>query len=135
MSVSILRLNARVLIAALGADLGDDGVMSFQNDLSERTAASATRGVVIDVSALDIIDSFMARALKDCAAMLRLLGAEVVVCGIQPAVAMTLVEMGRNLVGVPTAFTLERGLVQLGELMERAERAGAPRAVEVPLHA
>jgi rsbT antagonist protein RsbS len=135
MSVSILRLNARVLIVALGADLGDDGVMAFQNDLSERTAASTTRGVVIDVSALDIIDSFMARVLKDCAGMLRLLGAEVVVCGIQPAVAMTLVEMGRNLVGVPTAFTLERGLVQLGELMERAERPAAPRAAEVPLHA
>jgi rsbT antagonist protein RsbS len=135
MSVSILRLNARVLIVALGADLGDDGVMAFQNDLADRTAASTTRGVVIDVSALDIIDSFMARVLKDCAGMLRLLGAEVVVCGIQPAVAMTLVEMGRNLVGVPTAFTLERGLVQLGDLMERADRPAAPRAAEVPLHA
>jgi rsbT antagonist protein RsbS len=135
MSVSILRLNARVLIVALGADLGDDGVMAFQNELSERTAASTTRGVVIDVSALDIIDSFMARVLKDCAGMLRLLGTEVVLCGIQPAVAMTLVEMGRNLVGVPTAFTLERGLVQLGELMERAERPAAPRAAEAPLHA
>lgn len=121
MRVPILRLNARVLIVALSADITDDSVMDFQADLAERCAAMQARGVVIDVSALDVVDSFMARVLNDSARMLRLLGAEVVVCGVQPAVAMTLVEMGSNLVNVTTTFTLERGLVRLEELMARAE--------------
>ncbi len=126
MRVPILRLNARVLIVALNADINDDGVMNFQNELTERVAAMQGRGVVIDVSALDIVDSFMARVLNDCARMLRLLGAEIVVCGIQPAVAMTLVEMGRNMVGVPTAFTLEGALVRLDTLMTAADLQGLP---------
>ncbi len=135
MGVPILSLSARVLIVAFAADLDDDTVMAFQNDLSERTTAAQARGVVIDVSALDVIDSFMARVLKDSAGTLRLLGAEVVVCGIQPAVAMTLVEMGRDLIGVATAFTLERALVRLEELMDAADLVAASDAVEVPLDA
>jgi rsbT antagonist protein RsbS len=125
MRVPILRLNARVLIVALSADINDDGVMNFQNDLTERVAAIQGRGVVIDVSALDIVDSFMARVLNDSARMLRLLGAEIVICGIQPAVAMTLVEMGRNMVDVPTAFTLEGALMRLDGMMAVADRPGA----------
>ncbi|MBZ8140546.1 anti-anti-sigma factor [Rubrivivax gelatinosus] len=120
MRVPILRLNASVLLVALGADITDEGVMEFQSDLTERAARMQARGVVIDVSALDLVDSFMARVLNDSARMLRLLGAEVVVCGIQPAVAMTLVEMGSRLVDVKTSFTLERALAQLDELMARA---------------
>lgn len=123
MRVPILRLNARVLVVALGADISDEGVLGFQNELGERAAAMQARGVVIDVSALDIVDSFMARVLNDCARMLRLLGAEVVVCGVQPAVALTLVEMGRNLVDVSTAFTLERALQRLDERMAASDRA------------
>jgi rsbT antagonist protein RsbS len=125
MRIPILRLNSRVLIVALGADITDESVMDFQGELAERTAALQARGVVIDVSALDLVDSFMARVLSDSARMLRLLGAEVVVCGVKPAVAMTLVEMGVTLGGVPTSFTLERGLARLDELMALAERAGA----------
>ena len=128
MRIPILRLNSRVLIVALGADITDESVMDFQGDLAERTAALQARGVVIDVSALDLVDSFMARVLSDSARMLRLLGAEVVVCGVKPAVAMTLVEMGVTLGGVATSFTLERGLSRLDELMARAERAGAAGA-------
>ena len=124
MRVPILRLNARVLIVALGADITDESVMEFQGDLSERATAMQARGVVIDVSALDVVDSFMARVLNDTARMLRLLGAQVVVCGIQPAVAMTLVEMGSKLVDVTTTFTLERALVRLDGLMARAETSG-----------
>lgn len=139
MRVPILRLNAQVLIVALGADIGDDSVMDFQAELSERAAATQARGVVIDVSALDLIDSFMARVLNDSARMLRLLGAEIVVCGIQPAVAMTLVEMGSKLVDVPTTFTLERALARLEILMARAldpGRAGDGRGVDdLPSHA
>ena len=126
MRVPILRLNARVLIVALGADITDENVMDFQGDLAARVAAMQARGVVIDVSALDLVDSFMARVLSDSARMLRLLGAEVVVCGVKPAVAMTLVEMGVTLGAVATSFTLERGLARLDDLMARAERPGTP---------
>ncbi|MBK1688823.1 STAS domain-containing protein [Rubrivivax gelatinosus] len=135
MRVPILRLNARVLLVALGADITDEGVMDFQAALTERAATMQARGVVIDVSALDLIDSFMARVLNDSARMLRLLGAEVVVCGIQPAVAMTLVEMGSRLVDVRTSFTLERALAQLDGLMARALDPPAPGADEPPRHA
>lgn len=135
MRVPILRLNARVLLVALGADITDEGVMDFQAALTERASAMQARGVVIDVSALDLIDSFMARVLNDSARMLRLLGAEVVVCGIQPAVAMTLVEMGSRLVDVKTTFTLERALAQLDLLMARALDSPAAGADEPPHHA
>lgn len=139
MRVPILRLNAEVLIVALGADISDAGVMDFQAHLTERVAATQARGVVIDVSALDLVDSFMATVLNDSARMLRLLGAEVVVCGVQPAVAMTLVEMGSRMVDVLTTFTLERALVRLGDLMARASQAPAtPRTrgvFDLPLHA
>jgi rsbT antagonist protein RsbS len=126
MRVPILRLNARVLIVALGADITDESVLDFQADLAERASAMQARGVVIDVSAVELVDSFMARVLNDLARMVRLLGAEVVVCGVKPAVAMTLVEMGVTLGGVTTSFTLERGLQRLDDLMARAERLGTP---------
>ncbi|RZS57162.1 STAS domain-containing protein [Sphaerotilus mobilis] len=122
MRVPILRLNAEVLIVALAADISDEDVMDFQTELGERAAAMQARGLVIDVSALDVIDSFMARVLNDIARMLRLLGAEVVVCGVQPAVAMTLVEMGSKLVDVSTSFTLEGALRRLSQRMDQAAR-------------
>lgn len=131
MRVPILRLNARVLVVALGADITDEGVVAFQAELCERTSAMQARGVVIDVSAVDIIDSFMARVLNDCAGMLRLLGAEVVLCGVHPAVALTLVEMGRNPVGLVTAFNLERALARLDALMASADQRVPPGIREV----
>jgi rsbT antagonist protein RsbS len=121
MRVPLLRLNAQVLIVPLHADVNDDGVLQFQGDLTQRVAATQVKGVVIDISALDVVDSYMARVLNDTARMVRLLGASVVVCGVQPAVALTLVEMGRNLVDVPTAFNLERALARLGPLMAAAD--------------
>lgn len=126
MRVPILRLNARVLIVALGAEVNDESVLNFQADLTQRAAAMQAGGVVIDVSAIDVVDSFMARVLNDTARMLKLLGAQVVVCGIQPAVAMTLVEMGSNMVGVATTFTLERALQRLDQLMAASDTPGAP---------
>lgn len=115
--IPILRLNAQTLVVALSVDITDEEVLDFEGELGRRAVAMQARGVVIDVSALDIVDSFMARVLNDCARMLRLLGAEVVVCGVRPAVALTLVEMGRNLVDVATALTLERALARLETLM------------------
>ena len=125
MRVPLLRLNAQVLIVPLHGDVSDDGVLDFQGDLTEHVAQRQVRGVVIDISALDIVDSYMARVLNDTARMLRLLGAQVVVCGVQPAVALTLVEMGRNLVDVPTAFNLERALARLQPLMDAADDSDA----------
>ncbi len=120
MRVPMLRLSADILIVPLHADINDDTMVDFQNDLTQHVAARDVKGIVIDVSALDIVDSFMARVLNDTASMLRLLGASVVVCGLQPAVALTLVEMGRNLVDVPTAFNLENALKRLAQRMAAA---------------
>ena len=121
MRVPLLRLNARVLIVPLHADINDECVLDFQVDLGETVANRQFKGVVIDVTALDVVDSYMARVLNDTARMLRLLGAAVVVCGIQPAVALTLVEMGSKLVDLPTAFNLEKALVRLDALMAAAD--------------
>lgn len=125
MRVPLLRLNARTLIVPLHADVNDDGVLAFQGELTRRVADDQVLGVVIDISALDLVDSYMARVLNDTARMLRLLGASVVVCGVQPAVALTLVEMGSNLVDVPTAFNLERALARLAPMMDAADRLSA----------
>lgn len=125
MRVPMLRLNRRTLIVPLHAEVGDDAVQNFQTELTERVATQQITGVVLDVSALDIVDSYMARVLNDTARMLRLLGAAVVICGIQPAVALTLVEMGRDLVDVPTAFNLERALQRLAERTRAADASCA----------
>jgi rsbT antagonist protein RsbS len=125
MRVPLLRLNRRTLIVPLHADVNDDGVLEFQGELTRRVSDDQVLGVVIDISALDLVDSYMARVLNDTARMLRLLGASVVVCGVQPAVALTLVEMGSNLVDVPTAFNLERALARLAPMMDAADRLSA----------
>jgi len=104
-------------------DLSDDDALQFQQDLVERSRDSGASGVVIDITALDVVDSFMARVLKDTAGMVRLVGAEAVVCGMQPAVALTLVEMGRELVGVETALNLDQAVDRLEALV--ASRSGA----------
>ena len=126
--VPILRLNREVLIVALAADMADEDVTSFQDELGQRVAKVQARGVVVDVSAMDLIDSFTARVLNDTANMLRLLGAEVVICGLQPAVALTLVEMGRTLISVPTTFTLEGAIQRLQLAMRQADSVVPARA-------
>ena len=83
--------------------------------LNEKTAG----GVILDISALDVVDSFMARVFNDTAHMVRLLGAKVVVCGIQPSVALTLIEMGRELIGVDTALNLDQAVERLNSLLGR----------------
>ena len=125
MRVPLLRLDKRTLIVPLHGDVNDDGVLDFQGELTRRVVDDQVLGVVIDISALDLVDSYMARVLNDTARMIRLLGACVVVCGVQPAVALTLVEMGSNLVDVPTAFNLERALARLAPLMDEADRQAA----------
>ncbi|WP_139558180.1 STAS domain-containing protein [Methylotetracoccus oryzae] len=125
MKVPILRLNRDVLIVPIHADVTDEDVLMFQTDLTEGLARNEARGVVIDVSALDVVDSFMARVLNDTARMLGLMGARVVICGVQPPVALTLVEMGRNLSTIATAFNLELALERLTGLMAQDESLAA----------
>jgi rsbT antagonist protein RsbS len=112
MRIAIPRLG-RILLVAIQQDLSDNEALEFQSNLLSTIAEIEALGVVIDISALDVVDSFMARVINDTASMARLLGAEVIVCGIQPLVALTLVEMGRGLLGADCTFNLEQGLKTL----------------------
>ncbi len=116
MRIPILKLR-NILLTSIQTDLSDDDALQFQQDLIERTRDSGAAGVIIDITALDVVDSFMARVLNDTANMVRLVGAESVVCGMQPAVALTLIEMGRELVGVETALNLDQAMDRLHGLI------------------
>lgn len=120
MKVPILKLG-RILLTSIQVELSDADALQFQSDLVRRVAEVEAQGVAIDISALDVVDSYMARVINDTTSMTQLLGAEVVVCGIQPYVAMTLVEMGRGLIGADCVFDLEQGLERL---MQRIRHRG-----------
>ncbi|MFJ3338056.1 STAS domain-containing protein [Streptomyces sp. NPDC086766] len=111
-----------ILLVSIQTDLEDQMVMDLQDDLSRRIVDTGAKGVVIDISALEIVDSFVGRMLATNASISRLLGAETIVVGMRPAVAMTLVELGLSLKGVRTALNLERGLKLLRRLT--ADTAG-----------
>jgi rsbT antagonist protein RsbS len=111
--VPILRLGD-VLVTGLLNELDDTSALAFTAELTERIAADGARGVLIDISRLEIIDSFVARTLMELTTMSRLLGARVIVAGMRPAVAITLVELGLQLTGVETALNAEQGLTALG---------------------
>lgn len=112
MRIPILKLG-RILLASIQVELSDNDALQFQSELVRRVAEVEALGIAIDISALDVVDSYMARVLNDTASMAQLLGAEVVICGIQPYVAMTLVEMGRGLIGADCVFNLEQGMARL----------------------
>jgi rsbT antagonist protein RsbS len=99
-----------ILLVSIQVDLEDQLALRLQEDLSDRIVATGARGVVIDISALDIVDSFIGRTLSTIASISRVLDAETVVVGMRPAVAITLVELGLSLKGVRTALTVEYGL-------------------------
>ncbi|MCP9988778.1 STAS domain-containing protein [Streptomyces sudanensis] len=109
----ILRLGD-VLVTGLLNELDDASALAFTAELTERIAADGARGVLIDISRLEVIDSFVARTLMELTTMARLLGARVIVAGMRPAVAITLVELGLQLTGVETALNAEQGLTALG---------------------
>ena len=118
---SILRQGA-YLIASIHTALDDSQLVRFQNDLVELIGSDRARGVVIDVAALDVLDSFASRTLRDIGEMARLRGAVTVIVGIQPDVAFAMVELGMDTGGVRTALDLEEGLAELDQFV------GAPPA-------
>lgn len=104
------------LLVSIQVDLDDETVLALQEDLAERIVSSGARGVVIDISGVEIVDSFIGRMFGSIAALSRVLDAETVVVGMRPAVAITLVELGLSLNGVRTALNVERGLAILRKL-------------------
>ncbi len=110
--IPILRMGPFLLVT-IQVDLHDRLVMALQDDLTERISRTGANGVLIDISGLDMVDSFMGRMIADIASMSRILDAETVVVGMRPAVAITLVELGLALPGVRTALDVERGMALL----------------------
>ncbi|HEX8605688.1 MAG TPA: STAS domain-containing protein [Pseudoduganella sp.] len=99
-----------LLLVTIQVDMHDRLAMTLQDDLTSRIVKDRARGVLIDISALDIVDSFIGRMISNTAAMARILDARTVLVGMQPAVAITLVELGLTLHGVSTALNVEKGV-------------------------
>lgn len=114
MHVPILKQGS-YLIASIQGALTDTDLLQLREGLVERVDAVRTRGVIIDVTALDVMDSFASRTLRDLVHVIRLRGAETIIVGIQPEVAFTMVQMGLSLEGVTTALDLEEGLALLDQ--------------------
>jgi rsbT antagonist protein RsbS len=110
--IPILKMGDYLLVT-IQVDMHDRLAMALQDDLTERIAKTQARGVLIDISSLEIVDSFIGRMLGNIAAMSRVLDAETVVVGMRPAVAITLVELGLSLPGVRTALNVEQGMSML----------------------
>jgi rsbT antagonist protein RsbS len=100
----------RLLLVTIQVDMHDRLALALQDDLTNRIVSDRAKGVLIDISSLEIVDSFMGRTIGNIAAMSRVLDAETVVVGMRPAVAITLVELGLSLPGVRTALTVEKGM-------------------------
>jgi rsbT antagonist protein RsbS len=107
--IPILKMG-RFLLVSIQVDMDDRTAMSLQDDLTARIVKDKAKGVLIDISSLDVVDSFIGRMLANTAAMARILDAETVVVGMQPSVAITLVELGLSLKGVRSALNVERGM-------------------------
>lgn len=107
------------LIASIQAALTDEDLAALRDELVKQVGKFRSRGVIVDVTALDVLDSFAARTLRDLAHMSRLRGAETVIVGIQPEVAFAMVQLGLTLEDVATALDLEEGLAFLDQVAKR----------------
>jgi len=116
--VPILK-QSHYLIASIQAALTDADLLQLRDALAEKVGRFRSRGVIVDVTALDVMDSFASRTLRDLAHMIRLRGAETVIVGIQPEVALAMVQLGLTLEGVATALDLEEGLAFLNQKTQR----------------
>lgn len=123
--IAILKMGDYLLVT-IQVDMHDRLAMTLQDDLTTKIVSTRAKGVLIDISALEMVDSFIGRMLGDIAAISRVLDAETVVVGMRPAVAITLVELGLSLAGVRTALNVERGMDLLkARIKERREDAGS----------
>jgi rsbT antagonist protein RsbS len=110
--IPILRMGSS-LVVTIQVDMHDQLAMTLQDDLTTRIVATRATGVLLDISSLEIVDSFIGRMISNIAAMSRVLDAETVVVGMRPAVAITLVELGLSLPGVRTALDVDKGMTLL----------------------
>jgi rsbT antagonist protein RsbS len=111
--IPILKLGDALLVS-VQVDMHDRLAKALEEDLTSKIIANKAKGVLIDISGLDIVDSFIGRTLDTISAVARMLGADTVVVGMRPAVAITLVELGLTLSGVKTALNIERGMAVIG---------------------
>jgi len=131
--VPILKIGD-ILITSIQTALTDRDTVQFQDDVLTEVARTEAKGLVIDITAMDVVDSFMARVLNDTANMVQIMGTQTVMVGMRPPVAITLVQMGRGLVGVEAALNLENGLTKLRQLIgERSVLYTAEGKIEGPV--
>ena len=121
--VPILKIE-EFLLVSIQVDMHDQLALTLQDDLTNKIVATRARAVLIDISALEMVDSFMGRMLGNIASMSRILDAQTVVVGMRPAVAITLVELGLSLPGIRTALNVDAGLALLRAALGRPDEAG-----------
>lgn len=126
--IPILRMGDFLLVT-IQVDMHDRLAMALQDDLTNRISQTGAHGVLIDISSLEIVDSFIGRMLGNIAAMSRVLDADTVVVGMQPAVAITLVELGMSLSGVKTALNVDAGMELLRESLDEREEVTHDSAI------
>ena len=122
--IPILKMG-KFLLVSIQIDMDDRTAMTLQDDLTGQIVKHRAKGVLIDISSLDVVDSFIGRMLANTAAMARILDAETVVVGMQPSVAITLVELGLSLKGVRSALNVERGMELLQRIATQLESEAA----------
>jgi rsbT antagonist protein RsbS len=118
--IPILKLED-VLLVSIQVDMHDQLALTLQDDLTQKIVTTRARAVLIDISALEMVDSFMGRMLGNIASMSRILDAQTVVVGMRPAVAITLVELGLSLPGIRTALNVDAGLVLMRKVLARPD--------------
>jgi rsbT antagonist protein RsbS len=129
--IPILRMG-EFLLVTIQVDMHDQLALKLQDDLSNAIQKYASKGVLIDISTLEMVDSFIGRMVADITGMGKILGAETILVGMQPAVAITLVELGLSLPGVATALNVERGMAMLRRKIENEGGDGSVVRVDEP---